>query len=107
MQASALYENVKTMNREYKSALSDLMILTDISKDDMTSEKRTEIHKSFLKLYQKYTDFFNEIEDYCLKINVGAISAEEYIKNTVSKNLSTFANYQVDTFETLNDVSNT
>lgn len=49
------------------------------------------VREKFLKAYNRYTDFFNEVNDFCIMVNIGAIKAENYIKNTISVNLSKYA----------------
>lgn len=109
LQASSLYENVKKMKREYVQAMTDLQVIKqeveerlESSGDSMlNSTDKSHVNRAFLNLYQKYTDFFNEVEDYCTKVNVGAIKAEEYIKEKVAPNISAYAKLQVETFEML------
>lgn len=96
IQASALYENVKKAKIKFTDSLTDLNIKV---KSNASSQ---EIEESFLNTYNRYTDFFNEINDYCIMLDVGAINSEKYIETTIKKNFSAFAKMQVETFENLN-----
>lgn len=100
LQASSLYDNVKVMKREYTTTLRNLTLIENDDKAD-----KLKVLNAFLELHSKYTEFFNEINDYCIKVNCGAIKAEEYIRDTVSKNLSDFAHMQVDTYKLLRDIA--
>lgn len=96
LKASEIYGQVKFAKRLYEDALSNLIVMS--SDDSITP---VELQKCFLTTYNRYTDFFNEINDYCIMVNAGAIKAEEYIKNTVSVNLSKYAKKQYETFSIL------
>jgi hypothetical protein len=93
LQASSLYDNVKTIKIEFSKALEKLHLVT---KDGIA--EKAQVYEAFLDLHLKYQEFFNEINDYCIKVNCGAINAEDYIKDTVSVNLSKFAEMQVTTY---------
>lgn len=99
IQASALYENVKRAKIKFIDSMTDLNIKI---KSNASNE---EVEESFLNTYNRYTDFFNEINDYCIMLEVGAINAEKYIETTIKKNFSMFANLQVETFESLNIIA--
>lgn len=99
IQASALYENVKKAKIKYIDSMTDLNIKIKSEAD------KEEIEESFLNTYNRYTDFFNEINDYCIMLEVGAINAEKYVDTTIKKNFSIFANMQVEIFESLNGIA--
>ena len=96
LKASEIYGQVKFSRRLYEDALSILCVMSTDA-----SVPPTELQKSFLTTYNRYTDFFNEINDYCIMVNAGAIKAEDYIKNTVSVNFSKYAKKQYETFSVL------
>ena len=86
IQASALYENVKKARIKFNDSLTNLTIKIKSNASDQ------EIEESFLNTYNRYIDFFNEINDYCIMLDVGAINAKNYIETTIKKNFSLFAN---------------
>ena len=97
---SELFMHVKDTKREFEDSLAELTVSvsSDMSSDDATQ-------KIFLSTYNRYTDFFNEINDFCIMVNIGAIKAEEYIKNTISVNISKYAKLQYETFDTLQKIA--
>jgi len=95
LKASEIYGQVKFAKRLYEDSLSELCVLS------VEEVPPAEFKKCFLTAYNRYTDFFNEINDYCIMVNAGAIEAEEYIKNTVSINFSKYAKKQYETFTVL------
>lgn len=96
LKASEIYGQVKYAKRLFEDALSELCVL---SADESISPSN--LKKCFLTAYNRYTDFFNEINDYCIMVSAGAIKAEDYIKNTVSINFSKYAKKQYETFSSL------
>lgn len=100
LKASEIYGQVKLAKRLYEDALTNLIVMCSD-----TSIASVELQKYFLTAYNRYTDFFNEINDYCIMVNSGAIKAEDYIKNTISVNLSKFATIQYTTFFTLQNIA--
>lgn len=100
IQASALYENIKKAKRAFTDSMTELVIKV---KDQGVNN--SEIETSFLNTYNRYTDFYNEINDYCIMIEIGGIKANDYVDSTISKNFSMFARLQVDTYENLNEIA--
>ncbi|MBB6698242.1 hypothetical protein [Clostridium algidicarnis] len=100
LQASKLYNNVKEVKREFEKSLSTLVVLNN---GELTEKQ--DLNVAFLDAYNKYTDFYNEINDYCIMVNIGAINAEDYIKNTIAVNLSKYAKMQYETFSCLQGIA--
>lgn len=96
LKASEIYGQVKFSKRLYEDALAEICVLSVDA-----SVVPTDLKKCFLITYNRYTDFFNEINDYCIMVNAGAIKADDYIKNTVSVNFSKYAKKQYETFAVL------
>lgn len=100
IQASALYENIKKAKRAFIDSMTELIIKV---KDQ--GANNSEIETSFLNTYNRYTDFYNEINDYCIMIEIGGIKTNNYVNSTISKNFSMFAKLQVETYENLNEIA--
>lgn len=100
LKANERYTQVKDAKKIFEDALAELIFLR-------TNKKvgKADIEKELIKTYNKYTAFFNEINEYCNMVNVGAIKANDYIKDTIAVNLSKYASIQYDTFNTLQAVA--
>ena len=100
IKASELYVHVKNSKKVYEDAMTELIVAC--SNEELGIEI---VQEKFLKAYNRYTDFFNEVNDFCIMVNIGAIKAENYIKNTISVNLSKYATIQYDTFASLQGIA--
>ena len=100
IKASELYVHVKNSKKVYEDAMTELIVVC--SNEELGIEI---VQEKFLKAYNRYTDFFNEVNDFCIMVNIGAIKAENYIKNTISVNLSKYATIQYDTFASLQGIA--
>lgn len=100
LKASELYVHVKDAKKVYEDAMADLTIAC-CSGESVTED----VHTKFLRAYNRYTDFFNEVNDFCIMVNIKAIKAEEYIKNTIAVNISKYAKIQYETFEILQQIA--
>lgn len=100
LKASELYVHVKDAKKVYEDAMVDLNVVYANEKSSIE-----DIKKSFLCAYNRYTDFFNEVNDFCIMVNIGAIKAESYIKNTIAVNISKYAKIQYETFAVLQNIA--
>lgn len=98
IKASELYGQVKQAKKEYENEMARLTVT-------MGGNSEEEKKSAFLCTYNRYTDFFNEVNDFCIMVNVGAIKDNEYIKNTIAVNLSKYAKLQYETFSELQSIA--
>lgn len=100
LKASELYVYVKKAKKVYEDAMAELIVVCSDEKSEIAN-----VQEKFLKAYNRYTDFYNEVNDFCIMVNIGAIKAENYIKNTISVNLSKYAKIQYETFSNLQGIA--
>lgn len=100
LKASELYVHVKNAKKVYEDAMTDLTVVC--ANENSSTE---DVQKSFLCAYNRYTDFFNEVNDFCIMVNIGAIKADNYIKNTIAVNISKYAKIQYETFSVLQGIA--
>lgn len=100
LKASELYVHVKNAKKIYEDAMTGLIVAC--SKENILTD---ELKNVFLIAYNRYIDFFNEVNDFCIMVNIGAINAEKYIENTLSINLSKYAKIQYETFSVLQGIA--
>lgn len=99
LEANSMYGEVRTKREIFEDKLAELIILNESA---ISSEKQ----RLLLQAYNKYSSLYNEIEDFCTKINDGAIDSESYILETILPILNELAELQVETFKTLIDYEN-
>lgn len=97
LQASQLYINIKKARSRFNDSMANLSISMKNNSEDL--------EKNFLITYNRYIDFFNEINDFCIMIKMGAIKADDYINTTISKNFTIYASFQVDMFNELQEIT--
>lgn len=100
LKASELYVHVKDAKKIYEDAMADLSVVCA----NENSEKK-DVQEKFLRAYNRYIDFFNEVNEFCIMVNIGAIKAKDYIKNTISVNISKYAKIQYETFSVLQGIA--
>lgn len=96
LQANLMYEKIKNKKEIFEDQLAEL---TSLDEEDGLKE----VKKVFLKTINKYTSLYNEIEDFCTKIDDGVIKSEAYIKDTILPTLSSLAETQVEVYVRLNE----
>lgn len=97
LEASNQYSKVKELERPFEGALSELIVILDSDNESIETKKRV-----FLKLNNRFTDLFNEINSFCALINNDSICAKEYLKNTAIPKLVKYAEIQIQCYGTLN-----
>ena len=97
LEAGNQYSKVKELERPFEDAMSELIVILDSDNEGIETKKRV-----FLKLSNRFTDLFNEINSFCALVNNGSIGAKEYLKNTAIPKLLKYAEIQVQCYETLN-----
>lgn len=100
LKASELYVHVKDAKKVYEDAMAELIVVCQNE-----NPLKEDIQIKFLQAYNRYTDFFNEINDFCIMINIGAIKAENYISSTIAVNISKYAKIQYETFSVLQGIA--
>lgn len=98
LQANSMYEKIRDKKEDFEDELSKLISLDE---EDSLKKRR----QVFLKVFNKYTDLYNEIEDFCTKIDDGVIKSENYIRETILQTLNTLAEIQVEVYTLLNNHS--
>ncbi len=100
LKASELYGQIKCARRLYESSLASL--ITEVSSEEQDINK---IQKNLIETNNLYTEFFNEINNYCILVNAKAIDAENYIKDIINPDFKKFAKIQYETFSTLQTIA--
>lgn len=98
-------ERIKA-NEQYEKIINKREVLEDFFTDLLCIDDNcnsNERKRYFLKVNQRYTALYNQIEDFCNKLFDGAINSESYIKETVLPILSELAIKQVEMFKDLNE----
>lgn len=96
MKVNELYEKVRNKKEVFEDSLADMRCL----EKDCSLKIR---ERTFLKVYQKYTSLYNEVDSFCNQLLNKVINNTSYVKENFLPTLSELAIIQAETFKFLND----
>ncbi len=96
LKANEMYEKIRNKREVFEDSMTDLLC---IGEEANINERQ----RLFIRVSQKYTALYNEIEDFCTKLFDDVINSQAYIKDTILPILSGLAEKQVEYYKSLND----